>query len=85
SDNPSSSNHISYRDEEADKLIIAIRDAVNSDERYELYRKLQEVVFEDYPVIFLYAPKEKIVISNRWNGSATAKRPGYLANTFTPK
>lgn len=85
SDNPSSSNHISYRDEEADQLIDAIRDAVNLEERNELYKKLQKVIFEDYPVIFLYAPMEKIVISNRWNGSATAKRPGYLANTFTPK
>jgi ABC-type transport system substrate-binding protein len=84
SDDPRSSNHISYRDKEADDLIMAIRNAANSEARYKLYDELQEVIYEDFPVIFLYAPMEKIVVSNRWKGSATAKRPGYLANTFTP-
>ena len=82
SDDPRKSNHLGYRDSKADELILAIRNANNSEERYELYQSLQEVIHEDYPAIFLYAPMEKIVVSNRWNGSATVKRPGYLGNTF---
>ncbi len=84
-DDPRKSNHLGYKDERADELIMAIRNANNSEERYELYKDLQKVIYEDYPAIFLYAPMEKIIVSNRWNGSATAKRPGYLANTFTAK
>jgi peptide/nickel transport system substrate-binding protein len=79
---PGESNFSGYRDEEADRIIEAIRTTRSSNQRIELYKELQIVVQEDMPVIFMYAPTETIVVSNRWIGSATSKRPGYLANTF---
>jgi peptide/nickel transport system substrate-binding protein len=81
-DTPSKRNMISYRDDEADEIIEAIRTTTDKNKRYQLYEELQEVVYEDHPVIFLYAPMEKIVVRKSWNGSATVKRPGYMANTF---
>ena len=84
SDAPNRRNYFSYRDQEADQIIENIRISTNAAERKELYLQLQEIVEEDHPVIFLYSPMEKIVVNKNWKGSATVKRPGYLANTFTP-
>lgn len=78
------SNFSSYEDEEADRLIEEIRKTKDPQKRNQLYALLQEEVQNDMPVIFLYAPTETIVVSNRWKGSATSKRPGYMANTFMP-
>ena len=40
------------------------------------------VMYEDQPVIFLYNPQEKIIVSKNWKASSTMKRPGYFAGTF---
>ena len=84
-DDPSKGNTVSYRNPEADRLIMEIRSVPGRDQRHDLYKRLQEVMFEDTPSIFLYAPVETIIISKHWKGRGTVKRPGYLANTFTPK
>lgn len=81
---PGESNFSSYSDTEADRLIEGIRNSQDPQQRSKLYLELQEVVQQDMPVIFLYAPTETIVLSKRWKGSATSKRPGYMANTFIP-
>lgn len=84
-DDPSKSNDVSYNSEKADKLIEDIRAARDSESRNKYYRELQEVMYNDQPVIFLYNPVEKMVLSNRWEGQSTMKRPGYLGNTFKAK
>jgi ABC-type transport system substrate-binding protein len=78
------SNFSSYSDEDADKLIEGIRKTKDPLERDRLYKMLQEEVQNDMPVIFLYAPTETIIVNHRWKGYASSKRPGYMANTFTP-
>lgn len=83
-DDPRKNNHISYRDEKVDNLIEQIENAKDIEEKEKLYKEIQAEIYQDHPVIFLYAPLEKIVVSNRWKGSATIKRPGYMANTFVP-
>ena len=84
SDTPTKRNYFSYRDTEADSIIEVIRTITDSNARRDYYLRLQEIVYDDHPVIFLYAPIEKIVVSKNWKGAATVKRPGYMANTFTP-
>lgn len=81
-DDPAKSNDVSYRSERADELIENIRSTQDDDLRSKYYKELQEVMYEDQPVIFLYNPQEKIILSKRWKGSATMKRPGYFAGTF---
>jgi len=63
-------------------MIDQIIHTKNDDQRMELYKKIQSAIYEDQPVIFMYAPEERIIISKKWTSSATVKRPGYLANTF---
>ena len=82
-DTPDGSNEMSYRNNVTDDMIDRILVTKDVNERIGLYKKIQEQVYNDQPAIFLYAPEEKIVISKKWNSSATAKRPGYVANTFT--
>ena len=82
-DTPDGSNEMSYRNKVTDDMIDNILVTKDINERIGLYKKIQEQIYNDQPAIFLYAPEEKIVISKKWNSSATAKRPGYVANTFT--
>ena len=81
-DTPDGSNDMSYRNTETDVLIDDILKAKSDTERIKIYQKIQEKIYEDQAAIFLYAPEEKIVISKKWVSSSTAKRPGYMANTF---
>jgi peptide/nickel transport system substrate-binding protein len=83
-DTPDGSNEMSYRNPVTDKLIDQIIITKDDEKRKTLYKEIQVQIYNDQPAIFLYAPEERIVISKKWQSSATAKRPGYLANTFKP-
>lgn len=74
-----------YINPKVDSLITAINDTDQPSERTKMYMRVQEIIYEDLPYIFLYSPQERIVISNKWNATTNAKRPGYQANTFTSK
>lgn len=81
-DTPSGSNDMSYKNPETDALIDKILQTKSDEERISLYHKVQEKIADDQAAIFLYVPKEKIIINKRWAGKASNKRPGYMANTF---
>ncbi len=76
------SNTSGYKNKEVDALITNINNVKDDNEREKLFLKLQEVLHDDLPLIFLYSPKEKFVVSKHWKGSTNVKRPGYQANTF---
>ena len=82
-DTPEGSNEMSYHNPNTDALIDQIEATAGEADRIRLYRNIQSLIYEDQPAIFLYAPEEKIVVSNRWKATATSKRPGYMANTFS--
>ncbi len=77
------SNLMMYKSKTADALIDSIRTTMDDAKRIQYYLKLQEVMYDDQPVIFLYNPIERIIVNKKWKGSASPKRPGYMANTFT--
>lgn len=80
---PDGSNDMSYSNREVDSMIDRILTTKSDTARIALYQRIQEQIAQDQPVIFLYCPEEKIVVSRKWAATATAKRPGYMANTFT--
>ena len=84
-DDPAFANDVSYNSKKADDLINKIRSARDDESRNNYYKELQEVMYNDQPVIFLYSPVERIVLSNKWVGTSTLKRPGYMGNMFRPK
>lgn len=79
---PEGNNEIGYNNAEVDALLDQIPETKDEQQRIAIYKKIQEHIYQDQACIFLYAPEERLIISNTWKASATPKRPGYLANTF---
>lgn len=75
-------NKTGYANPVSDALIEKIRTTRDPHLRKELYIELQQVMYEDQPMIFMYSPLMKFIISNDIAATTTSKRPGYLANTF---
>lgn len=82
SDQPGGSNRSGFRHAKADSLIGQIRLAETDAERNALYRSFQEIIYEEQPVIFLYVPRERIVVRNRIELQPSMRRPGYFENLF---
>ena len=82
SDTPDGSNRVSFSNAEADELIERIRTTLDEQERNKLYRRFQEIIYEEQPYIFLMAPLERIAISKRFKAEPSARRPGFFVNEF---
>ncbi len=75
-------NRVLFGNAQTDALIERIRTTLDDDERRKLYREFQEIIFDEQPVIFLFAPKGRLAISKRFDAKATSLDPGFLANEF---
>lgn len=75
-------NKFNYSNPETDALIEAIRTEPNDAKRNELYIRAQEKFYEDLPEIYLYVPKQRIILSKRFNYVLTPNRPGYYEQYF---
>ena len=83
SDTPSGSNRVGFGNSETDAMIDEIRNTNDEGRRTELYGKLQEIIYDEQPFIFLYAPQDRIVISKKFkNATTTLVSPGYMENHF---
>jgi peptide/nickel transport system substrate-binding protein len=77
------SNYVYFGNQESDKLIDAIRGELREDVRNDLYRKLQVLIHNEAPYIFIWSPLERIAISKRFTGVQTSiVRPGFYENEF---
>ncbi len=86
SDTRDGSNRVGFGNAESDKIIDQIRLTLDNDKRKELYLRLQELIYEEQPYIFLCVPSERIVIHNRFDNIETsALRPGYREVMFKLK
>jgi len=76
-------NRVGYSNPEADKIIEKIRTEYNVAERNKLYEKFQEILYNDQPVVFLFAPKEPVIISKKFpDAKPTIIKPGFTLNYF---
>ena len=71
-----------YRNAEVDSLIAMVGSELNASKRNQLYAQIEEIMYNEQPVIFLYSPLDKIVSSKRIKAFTANKRPGYFANLF---
>ncbi len=69
---PDELNHISYANPEADALLEAGRQSCVQRDRKKYYERLQEVLAEDQPIIFLYFRDALPVVSSRIRGIVPA-------------
>ena len=79
---PGGSNYVGFGNQESDALIEEIRTTLDEEKRNELYKKLQEIIYEEQPYIFLFFNRNLIAISKRFKAEASGVRPGYFPNTF---
>ena len=60
------SNHISFKNKEADRLITEIRKTFDTEKRIELCKQFHRLLHEEQPYTFLYAPYSLIAQSSRY-------------------
>jgi peptide/nickel transport system substrate-binding protein len=78
-----SSNFIGYANPAADKLIAAGRLEYDDAKRAVIYRQLQKIIHDDYPVCFLFNPREIMLRSNRFqNATIFTPRPCFDVTTW---
>lgn len=76
-------NIVGYKNLELDKVTEDIRTAKDENARNALYQKFQEILYEDQPAIFMYAPKEPVLIAKKYTqAKPTVLKPGFVLNYF---
>lgn len=65
---PKGLNLANYNNPEVDKLLIEGRNTTNINDRIAKYKKFQEIITADLPVIFLYSPTYTYVQSQQLKG-----------------
>lgn len=80
------SNFCNLSNAEADSLITYIRMELDEEKRAVMYKHFQKILHEEVPMIFLWAPTERIAISKKFdNAYPSAMRPGYWEQGFKMK
>jgi len=76
-------NFANFTNPTCDSLLDAARVEMDEDKRGALMRKMQEVVHEEAPFIFLLSPTERIAISKKFtNAEPSVMRPGVNPAAF---
>jgi peptide/nickel transport system substrate-binding protein len=82
-----SSNHVSFSNDEADEMIMAIRSSLDQGQRAEIFHSFHRLLDAEQPYMFLYTPKEFGAYHNRYRGVKWYRiRPGFdLTEWYIPK
>ena len=81
SDTPNGFNRFGFGNAESDAIIDEIRRTLDEEKRKELFLRLQEIIYEEQPAIFMYATKDRVAIHNRFKGVKTSLvSPRYFEN-----
>ena len=76
-------NYANFSNAKADLLIDSIRVEIDEEKINGMYMRFQEILHEEVPMIFLYAPTERIAISKKFdNAYPSILRPGFWAQGF---
>ena len=65
---PGGSNHISFKNEEVDQLLEAYRIEFDAAMRKEMYDRVQEILYDEQPYTWVYAPKSLAAYDRRFQG-----------------
>lgn len=72
------SNYVGFGTPESDELIEKIRYNLDESSRTQQYLRLQEIIHDEAPYVFLNAQKNKLAFHKRFNSAnAYVPRPGY--------
>ncbi|PTM09598.1 MAG: hypothetical protein DA408_18030 [Bacteroidetes bacterium] len=82
SNTPSGSNRVQFGNAQTDALIDEIRVTLDEDKRNAMYREFQQLLYDEQPMIFLFAPQNRIAISKRFLAEGMELRPGFQVRNF---
>ena len=78
-------NRTGFGNAETDALIDEIRVTLEPAARTRKYKKLQEIIYDEQPEIYLFAPQDRVAIHKRFEAVPSSIYPGYAANTLRLK
>lgn len=76
------SNYVGFGTPESDQLIEDLRRELDEDKRAEIYKKLQEVIDEEAPYVFMSATQNRLAIHKKFKTQPSGVRPGYFSPGF---
>ncbi len=81
------SNHVEFKNAEADSLIDAARTEFDQEKRVAMYKRFQQILHDEQPYTFLFSSMRKPAYDKRFKSVRWYPfRPGYLLNEwFVPK
>lgn len=82
SDRPDGFNRFGIHSDELDQVLDQIQVTLDKERLFALYKKMQRIIYEEQPQIFLFIPQERVVIHKRIEAEATARKPGYYVPHF---
>ncbi|MGB9667374.1 MAG: peptide-binding protein [Thermosulfidibacteraceae bacterium] len=72
-------NFIGYKNEEVDRLLELGRTIFDPKRKKEIYGKVQELIYEDQPYVFLYVPDNLVAVHKKVKG-IELKKAGIIYN-----
>jgi peptide/nickel transport system substrate-binding protein len=77
------SNFTGFGNAESDALIDSLKYELDMDKRIPMVRKLQEMIYDEQPYVFLFASTRRNVVHKRFgNADMYFERPGVLLNNL---
>jgi len=77
------SNYSGFGTLQSDALIDSIKTTLDDEKRVGMSRRLQKMIYDDQPYVFLYSSLRRNVIHKRFgNAVVYSDRPGILLNTL---
>jgi peptide/nickel transport system substrate-binding protein len=71
------SNYVGYGTPASDALIDSIRVTLDATKRIAMEKRLQKMVYDDQPYVFLFSAVRKVVVHKRFaNGDIYYEKPG---------
>ena len=79
-------NYFGFGTAETDKIIEEIRATTDDDRRFQLYQEIQEIMYEEVPIVFLYRTQDCVAIHKRFDNAKTSiASPVYTERRFILK
>jgi peptide/nickel transport system substrate-binding protein len=71
------SNFSGFGNPESDALIEAIQSNLDETTRFEQYRALQQMIYEEQPFVFLFSAQNRLAVHKRFKTQTSVLYPGY--------
>ena len=68
-------NRFGFGNAETDKIIEEIRTTTDNVRRNQLYQEIQEIMYDEMPILYLYRTQDCVAIHKRFDNAKTSISP----------